>query len=124
MFCATDGRLAPDNSGGCSSLMVKSVTIVRCLFKPHVRKNCEAVEMGLHSFLISVVDGGEIYAAAVLPARKVQGTRVQRGLGVPQSWSERCSEERTVVHVSRIERWSASSWVRHDRRKPPVPRLA
>jgi hypothetical protein len=114
MFCAngrTDGlrRLAPDNSGGCSRLMVISVIIVRCLFKPHIRKTCEAVEVWLHSFLISEVDGGEFYAAAALPARRVLGIRVQRGLGGPQSWSERCNEERTVVHVSGIERWSASA---------------
>jgi len=82
----TDGlrRLAPDNSGGYSRLMVKSVIIVRCLFKPRVRKTCETVEVWLRSFLISEVDGGEIYAAAALPARRVPGTRVQRGLGGPQ----------------------------------------
>ena len=74
------------------------------------------MEVWLHSFLISAVDGGEIYAAAALPARRVPGTRVQRVLGGPQSWSERCNEERTAVHVSGIERWAASAWVRHDRR--------
>ena len=47
-FVQTDGRtgglrrLAPDNSGG-SRLVVKSVIIVRCLFKPRVRKTGEAV---------------------------------------------------------------------------------
>jgi hypothetical protein len=74
------------------------------------------VEVWLHSFLISSVDGGEIYAAAALSARRVPDTRVQRGLGGHQSWSERCSEERTVVHMSGIERWSPSTWV-HDTRQ-------
>ena len=55
--------------------------IVRCLFKPQVRKTYEGVEVWLHSFLISAVDGGEIFAAAALPARKVPDTRVQRVAG-------------------------------------------
>jgi hypothetical protein len=86
MFCAngqTGGlwRLAPDNSGGYCRQMVKPFIIVRCLFKSHVRKTCEIVEVWLHSFLISAVDGGEIYAAAALSARRVPVTRPSEGAG-------------------------------------------
>jgi len=95
--------------------MVKSVIIVRCLFKPRVRKTCEAVEARLRSFLISEVDGGEIYAAAALSARRVPGTRVQTGLGGPQELvrtlqrrenSCACVWHRTVVG----ERVGPSKW--------------
>jgi hypothetical protein len=77
------------------TLVKKGIKLSLCLIKHHAIKIYVEVEVWLHAFLTSVLDGGDWSASH--PGSFIPRYPLARRLGGPPSWSGCCGEENNVL---------------------------